>query len=349
MSYEVAISRLKDVFNGRSSNNELSDFIAARDEVITKYQLLFTSSNIPNIQADDFREFLIFRNNKHWSGLQRMGPQTTADMPALRDALITLIDNDIPMEQRIDQLLPGGKAVVHKLGKAILTPILLICYPDKYGVWNGTSEGAMRQLGIWPTFDKAHTVGQRYVIINDLLLKIADELQIDLWTLDALWWTVLKGILQGEEEIEAEQDEDSDIRFRLEKYLHHFIYDNWYSTDLGKCWDLVEEGGDVMGYGFERITDAGDIDLLAKHKTDPKWLVIELKRGRTSDAAVGQVLRYINWVRLNLAESNDRVEGLIIGGKEDKQLHYSLGELPHVSFMKYEIDFKLIGNIDKED
>ena len=66
--------------------------------------------------------------------------------------------------------------------------------------------------------------------------------------------------------------------------------------------------------GFKYRTDVGEIDLLAKHKRKNAWLVIELKRGRTSDIAVGQALRYRGWwVRKRLAARNEKVKTLIIG------------------------------------
>lgn len=69
----------------------------------------------------------------------------------------------------------------------------------------------------------------------------------------------------------------------------------------------------------------------------------ELKRGRTSDRAVGQVLRYMGWVRSNLIDPVDDVEGLIIVGlKEDPNLKYAISEIPKVRFMMYKVDFQLI-------
>ena len=342
MSYKDTIVKFKEILKFRYNEKEINDIVSARDTVITRYQEMFSQGNIPKIEAEEFRNFLMFRNNKHWTGLQRMGPQTTKDMPSLRKSILLLVDESIPVEKRLESLIPNGKAKVSRLGKAILTPILHINNPDKYGVWNGTLEGAMRKLGIWPDFDRGASVGNKYVQLNEILKEISSDLNIDLWTLDILWWALLNPPSEKTEIIESGEDEVDETSFGLERHLHNFLYDNWGKTKLGKEWDLVEEGGDIIGYGYERITEVGRIDLLAKHKNDSRWLVIELKRGKTSDKAVGQVLRYMGWVRSNLIESNEDVEGLIIGLEDDSNLMFAISEVSKVRFMRYKIDFQLI-------
>jgi len=42
-------------------------------------------------------------------------------------------------------------------------------------------------------------------------------------------------------------------------------------------------------------------------RTVPRWLVVEHKRNQTSDQTVGQLLRYIGWVKRHLAEDGDVV------------------------------------------
>jgi len=54
-----------------------------------------------------------------------------------------------------------------------------------------------------------------------------------------------------------------------------------------------------------------------------KWLVVELKRNDTSDSVVGQVLRYMGWIRQHLADPGDEVHGLIIAREGDEALHYA--------------------------
>ncbi len=83
--------------------------------------------------------------------------------------------------------------MVKGLDKATATPILLVSYPDRYGVWNGKSEPGLKSLKLYPTLPKGATPGQYYAAINDILIHLAAELDVDLWTLDAVWsWLVKK-------------------------------------------------------------------------------------------------------------------------------------------------------------
>lgn len=128
--------------------------------------------------------------------------------------------------------------------------------------------------------------------------------------------------------------------FGLERQLHDFLHDNWSKTSLGRDWSLYAEQGDPEA-GYEYPTDVGRIDLLAKHKREPRWLVIELKRGQTSDDTVGQTLRYMGWVRKNLAKTGEQVEGIIIAHQSDEALRYAITEVPHVKLLHYEVSFRL--------
>ena len=81
--------------------------------------------------------------------------------------------------------------------------------------------------------------------------------------------------------------------------------------------------------------------MLAKHKSEKKWLVIELKRNQTSDSTVGQILRYMSWVRKNLAGEGESVEGLIICHQIDRKLQYAIDGLNDIKCMTYQVNFKL--------
>ena len=357
-SLESALARLRSILASQQLDEEFHGLVTARDRVLARFQPMFLASAIPALTEKQFHEFLLLRNNRHWSGLHRMGPVITKDMDALRGALVDLLDESRPVGNRLSDLIPwsGVGSRVKRLGKAVLTAILLVAHPDRYCVWNGTSEGALRELGLWPDFERGATTGERYEQINGICLEVSKALGVDLWTLDACWWRVLKPL----DAVEAEPDEDPDlideldlesgvlpaeaatVTFGLERHLHDFLLDNWEHTELGAEWDLAEEGGDIRNYGYERPTPVGRIDLLARHKAEPRWLVIELKRGRTSDRTLGQVQRYMGWVMEELAEPGELVEGLIIALADDLQLRYALRAAQNVGFMRYEVDFRLV-------
>ena len=85
----------------------------------------------------------------------------------------------------------------------------------------------------------------------------------------------------------------------------------------------------------------GPMDILAIKKDKSQLLVVELKKGRASDAVVGQVLRYMGYVKQELAEPNQSVKGVIIALDDDTQIRRALAMTPDISFYRYEVSFKL--------
>lgn len=182
--------------------------------------------------------------------------------------------------------------------------------------------------------------------MNQVLLQLRDVLQIDLWTLDALWWYMDQKEAGDLTSVETSDTKavgmatTSEQRFGLERHLHEFLRDNWKHVALGREWDLYQEPGDEEA-GYEYPCAVGRIDLLAKHHSEPRWLVVELKRNQTSDQTVGQILRYIGWVKRHLAEDGEQVDGMIICREADNALRYALSILPNVELRRYQVEFHL--------
>lgn len=131
------------------------------------------------------------------------------------------------------------------------------------------------------------------------------------------------------------------VAFAMESHLEHFLVANWSQTDFSRDFTIFEEDGEQVGKQYE--TDAGRIDVLAVSKDKKRLLVIELKRGRTSDVVVGQLLRYMGFVKEELAEDDQVVEGVVIGLEDDQKLRWALAAVPNVRFFRYQINFRLIG------
>ena len=93
------------------------------------------------------------------------------------------------------------------------------------------------------------------------------------------------------------------VSFVMEKHLEDFLVSNWPNTDLGKDYVIYEEDGEK---GQQYQTDTGPLDILAISKDKKRLLVVELKKGRASDAVVGQTLRYMSYVQEVLAEGGKR-------------------------------------------
>lgn len=142
-AYNKVLGDLRAIFAELKPGEKTYDEIVAnRDQVFAKYRPVFSAEHIPNLSKDEFTSFLYFENNRHWSGLYRKGLNAAADMPTLRKALAVLLDESRTIQER----LPEALGMVEGLGKATATAILTTAYPDLYGVWNNTSEGALRKV-----------------------------------------------------------------------------------------------------------------------------------------------------------------------------------------------------------
>lgn len=142
--------------------------------------------------------------------------------------------------------------------------------------------------------------------------------------------------------VEVSQIEDvivSGSQFALEAHLEEFVDKNWEYIGFGA--KLVRyEVDDQNGRQFP--AGKWSIDFLCLDKDNGDFVVIELKRGKTSDATVGQVLRYMGWVDENLAKPGQKVRGIIISQEVDDALRYAVKGLSNVSVLTYKVDFKLL-------
>jgi len=138
-------------------------------------------------------------------------------------------------------------------------------------------------------------------------------------------------------EIRKEDSVLSQGLFYMEKQLEDFIIHNWDKTELGKRFSLIIEEGELVSQQFR--TEIGPIDILAKDKKTGSYVVIELKKNQTSDDTVGQITRYMGWIKKNKNDKN--VMGIIIAAEFDKKLEYALGAVQNVEVFLYQVDFKL--------
>lgn len=127
--------------------------------------------------------------------------------------------------------------------------------------------------------------------------------------------------------------------FAMEEHLEEFLVKNWNHTPLGRTYDIYEDNGELIGRQYQ--SDTGLIDILAISKDRSTLLVIELKKGRATDSVVGQIQRYMGYVKEELAEAGQAVKGIIIGFKPDNRLKRALSVTTNIEFYHYQIDFKL--------
>lgn len=152
----------------------------------------------------------------------------------------------------------------------------------------------------------------------------------------------IEGLIEGKKPptlISTDETVEDASVFALEKHLEDFLVKNWKQTELGKLYDVYQEDGELVGQQYP--SDTGPIDILAISKDKRTLLVVELKKGRASDNVVGQIQRYMGYVKEELAENNQQVKGVIIGLEDDLRIKRALAVTSNIEFYRYQVSFKL--------
>lgn len=142
----------------------------------------------------------------------------------------------------------------------------------------------------------------------------------------------------AELDIENNSTEACSELFALESHLRDYLAKNIGSLNRDNSKLSLyssEDGRD----GIEFQTDVGPMDLLARDEKG-NFVVIELKLGRSPDATLGQILRYMGWVEKHLAKGKE-VRGIIVGGEIPKKLRYAVTQVPQVTLMEYQLSFSV--------
>lgn len=137
---------------------------------------------------------------------------------------------------------------------------------------------------------------------------------------------------------------DEALEFPLEEYLENFIVKNWNNIDFDESLTLYidDEGTPAQQYP----TSEGFIDLLAKD-ADGNFVVIELKKGRSNQQVVGQILSYVGWVKNNLVVEDQKVRGIIIAADGNQALLDAVSTVSDfISVKYYRVKFNFV-NPDK--
>lgn len=128
---------------------------------------------------------------------------------------------------------------------------------------------------------------------------------------------------------EQSNEESQKFSFNFEQDLQRHICANL---------EEIEEGLKLYPNGMEfSIEGAGRIDILATDKNN-NYVVIELKAGIAGDKAIGQILGYMGWIKINLAKDRD-VRGIIISDSVDNRLKFAVSQINNLKVKKYEVCF----------
>ena len=136
---------------------------------------------------------------------------------------------------------------------------------------------------------------------------------------------------------ESVGDEDIGSRkFAFERDLQNYLVQNLGLLEPGlKLYE--DEDGEFTGVEFP----AGQrrIDILAVG-ADGSYVVIETRVSRAYDRVVGQILRYMGWIRENLA-GEASVRGVIVASEISEDLVLATSSVENIRLAEYEISFSL--------
>jgi restriction system protein len=156
----------------------------------------------------------------------------------------------------------------------------------------------------------------------------------------------IEGVIGGKKPpkiITTDETIENPSVFALEEHLEHFLVHNWAQTPLGKEYEIYTDEGEIVGKQFP--TDTGPLDILAISKDQNTLLVVELKKGRASDNVVGQIQRYMGYIKDELAEQDQEVKGIIIALEDDMRIRRALSVTKGISFYRYKVNFELFKEI----
>lgn len=119
-----------------------------------------------------------------------------------------------------------------------------------------------------------------------------------------------------------------------------FAYEHDLRDFLARNLQLIEPGltlyTDEGITGVEFPVGGRFIDLLAVDSSG-NYVVIELKVSKGYDRVVGQLLRYVNWIKINQADEGQSVRGVIVAKNISEDLRLACAGLPDIALAEYEL------------
>ena len=136
-------------------------------------------------------------------------------------------------------------------------------------------------------------------------------------------------------ELESQRDYSGGAEFAFERDLQNYLVKNLESIEPGL--KLYNQHGIT---GVEYPVGGRRIDILAVDSED-NLVVIELKVSKGHDRVIGQILRYMGWIKENLAEEEQTVRGIIIAKDISDDLKWACSVTQGITLKEYSITFSL--------
>lgn len=146
---------------------------------------------------------------------------------------------------------------------------------------------------------------------------------------------------EAEDQVQEEVVEEEWLSPLRETALRKILARNLSMLEPGlKPFDK-DEGAEEISVGA-----AGRIDLLCKDR-DGNLVVVELKRDTSSDRVIGQLLRYMGYVKENKLPKGKSVRGMIVAHEADEHLRLALQAIPNVEMKLYDVSISIRNGVKK--
>lgn len=121
-----------------------------------------------------------------------------------------------------------------------------------------------------------------------------------------------------------------------ERALEEHLERHWAETPFAKAGvELARR--EAHGWPCRQVfTPVNAIDLLGFEPGARRWWVFELKRGRSADAVVGQVSRYLGWIAEDRRGHRESAVGAIIVKRADPKLRYAVKAHERLSLWEFD-------------
>lgn len=125
----------------------------------------------------------------------------------------------------------------------------------------------------------------------------------------------------------------------IPQVLTNTIADNL--TDIEHGLTIFVDRGGRKGIEYKTEAGVGNIDILARNDKG-NFVVIEVKSGTGDESALGQLSKYMAWVRRNLVKENN-VEGIIVAEKFTYGLKFAASENTQIRLFEYKVPNTHVG------
>ncbi len=116
----------------------------------------------------------------------------------------------------------------------------------------------------------------------------------------------------------------------LERYLEDLLIEHWTALDWGAPLEFLARQ--------QRCGELGVLDILARDSSTGDLVAIELKRDRSDDEVIGQVSRYMGWLKEHRAAADDvGVRGIIVVREVTPRLRAAAMAHDSIGLFTYEL------------